>query len=191
VHRNQGSSTWVVKAASFNLAAAAAGFALGSALGALGGLVSTGGRSRALLIAGAAAVVIVALELRGHRLGPPQRDRETPQRWLHHGSLAWSARNGVALGAAVTSRIGFWLWYAVPVGAFLSASPLVGGLVYGLYGAMRAAGVWALLLAPQSRRRGLDHVALTLVRGIPLARSVTRAQLLLVGLAAVAAGHPW
>jgi hypothetical protein len=71
---------------------------------------------------------------------------------MHRGPLGWATRNGLALGIGATSRIGFWLWYVMPVTALLSASPLAGAAIYGLYGALRAGGVWVLLLAPTAIR---------------------------------------
>src|SRR3712207_8459275 len=38
------------------------------------------------------------------------------------------------------SRIGFWLWYAIPLGAFLVGDPWLGAVVYGTYGFVRGLG---------------------------------------------------
>jgi hypothetical protein len=88
--------------------------------------------------------------------------------------------NGAAIGVGASSRIEFWLWYVVPLGALLSGSVLSGVALYAIYGLARAAGVWVILLAPQTRKRGFDVLALRLVRRIPDARIVARAQLLVV-----------
>jgi hypothetical protein len=62
----------------------------------------------------------------------------------------WAARNGLAMGTGFTTRIGFWLWYAVPVSALLSASVLEGAAIYGAYALVR--GSSPLLLIPNLRR---------------------------------------
>jgi hypothetical protein len=102
---------------------------------------------------------------------------------MHHGPLAWATRNGLALGVGATSRIGFWLWYVVPLAALLSASPAWGAALYGCYGAVRASGVWALLLGPTAlwRERNGDWPAWAL--GIATARFAANLHLALVGAA--------
>lgn len=93
------------------------------------------------------------------------RDRETPQSWLEGGVVQWAVRNGVALGLGVTTRIGYWLWYAVPVICLLAGRPLPGALVYGLYGLVRTGvGAPALSLVLSRIGSGVFVARLTDVR---------------------------
>ena len=85
------------------------------------------------------------------------------------------------------SRIGFWLWYVVPVGAILLARPGAGAALYGVYGAARGLAAWGVLLGlgrllgPEWARWLLAHK--------PTARRVAAGQLVLLGVAtAVAVG---
>ena len=87
-----------------------------------------------------------SLEFFGRRVQPPQFDCETPQRWVRQGPLRWATRNGLTLGFGATSRIGFWLWYVVPLGAFLVGDPRLGAAIYGTYGLIRALGAVFILL---------------------------------------------
>ena len=75
-----------------------------------------------------------------------QCNRETPQRWLDKGPLLWAIINGLALGCGVTTRIGFWLWYAVPLGAFLVGRPELGAVIYRAYGIIRGMAAWVIFL---------------------------------------------
>ncbi len=92
------------------------------------------------------AIVVGSLEFFGRHVQPPQFDCETPQRWVHQGPLRWATRNGLTLGFGATSRIGFWLWYVVPLGAFLVGDPRLGAAIYGTYGLIRALGAVFILL---------------------------------------------
>lgn len=57
--------------------------------------------------------------------------------WVWRGPVLWPLLNGAALGFGATTRLGFWLWYAIPSGAFLMAEPAVGALIWGAYGFTR------------------------------------------------------
>lgn len=94
--------------------------------------------------------------------------------------MRWAARNGWTLGIGATSRIGFWLWYVIPLGALLLGFPPLGALVYGTYGFIRSAAVWPLIFGSR-RRRGNDF-NLWLLHKHRGARTLAAAQLLLVGL---------
>jgi len=111
-----------------------------------------------------------------------------PQRWLGAGPLRWAFRNGAALGIGATTRIGFWLWYVVPVAALLVGRPALGAVVYGVYGLVRGGAVWPLILS-LSRQPGATPLADRLLLYAPVARAIAAGQLLVVGLAvAVALG---
>ena len=60
--------------------------------------------------------------------------------------MGWAIRNGLALGFGATSRIGFWLWYVVPLGAFLVGDSIFGAVIYGTYSLIRALGATVILL---------------------------------------------
>ena len=171
----------------FTAASVIAGFVMGGLLGELGTAMSPEGRSTLLFALAVAGVGVAGAQLVGYRFGPPQKNRETPKAWIYHGAARWALLNGVALGLGFTSRIGFWLWYVVPVTAFLSADPVVGASAYGTYAFLRTGGVW--LIVPASRKAGGKFVALALTRRISYARAFADIQLLLVGV--VAAASVW
>lgn len=43
-----------------------------------------------------------------------------------------------AIGVGATTRIGYWLWYAIPVGCFASGSRSFGAALFAAYAATRA-----------------------------------------------------
>ncbi|MGH3072107.1 MAG: hypothetical protein ACRDNB_07535 [Gaiellaceae bacterium] len=172
---------WRRTALTFTLAGAVSAMFTGGILGVVGGSIPESARQQTATGLALIGVAIAIVELvRRRPVWLPQRSRETPKRWLARSAAIWALLNGAALGVGATSRIGFWLWYVVPLSALLSGSVVFGAAIYGAYGLVRASGVWVLLLAPETRRRGLDFVALRLVRRIPDARLVARVQLLAV-----------
>lgn len=130
----------------YSLSSALAGLAAGAILGTIGSLLSFEFRLAVASLLGVLAILIGVLELSGRRIQVLQCNRETPPQWLDPGPLRWAIKNGLALGFGATSRIGFWLWYAVPIGALLAGAPELGAVVYGTYGFVRGAGVWGILL---------------------------------------------
>src|SRR5919197_1086479 len=87
--------------------------------------------SRSLVSTTLAAFVVVAIVV---GRAPWQWDHETPTSWLDYEDWRVAVWNGAALGAGFVTRIGFWLWWALPLFVFSVASPRVGilaGLVYG------------------------------------------------------------
>jgi len=132
------------------------------------------------------AIVAGSFELFGYRVPLPQLDCETPQRWVHKGPFLWAIQNGLVLGFGATSRIGFALWYAVPVGALLFGSPMLGAVAYGAYGLVRGLAAPAILLV---RMRSKTDVSYWLVMNNKRARVWTARQLLFLGVVtAVVAG---
>lgn len=89
-----------------------------------------------LVVIGLAVVGLIQL-IRRRAIKPWQLDRETSQRWLRAGPVSWAIKNGLALGLGATSRLGYWLWYLVPVGAFVSGTVVSASVIYGLYGVSR------------------------------------------------------
>lgn len=141
-------------------------------------------RTAAATLLGLGAIVISILELSGRYVQLIQCDRETSQSWVHKGPTKWAIQNGLALGCGVTSRIGFWLWYVVPIGAFLVASPWAGAAVYGMYGATRGMFVWVIILGLARKHEEWD---MWLLRHKETAIVMTAGQLLLLGIAVVIA----
>ena len=144
MHRNQRQSAWKYKAAAFLFATTLSGVAVGALLGSLGSVLGPDVRAIVGTLGALVAVLVSVIENSGRRVPLPQRNRETPQPWLESGSVRWALVNGVTLGAGFASRIGFWLWYVVPLGAFLSGNVVIGAVLFGLYGFGR--GLSAILL---------------------------------------------
>ena len=127
-----------------------------------------------------AAIAVGGLELFGRRIQPLQFDCETPQRWVHKGPLRWATRNGLTLGFGATSRIGFWLWYAIPLGAFLVGDPAFGAVSYGTYSLLRALGAVFILLGMLGLKIDVSD---WLIERYDAARALAAGQLVLLGAA--------
>jgi hypothetical protein len=96
----------------------------------------------------------------------------------------------MTLGFGLTTRIGFWLWYVVPLSAFLSGRMAVGAGVYGSFAFVRAGGIWSiavpsLLSQRRGRKLSFDDIASSILDLKPIARVMAAAQLTLLGLAVV------
>jgi hypothetical protein len=149
-------------------------------LGALGHLLSLNLRIILTTVLALLAIVFGALELCGRVIKPLQCDRETAQRWLNYGALRWATLNGLALGFGAGSRLGFWLWYVVPLGALLIADPFLGALIYGAYSFTRGAAVWFIILGLSRWVKG--DIAQWLIGRHHTARLIAAGQLVLLGL---------
>lgn len=166
------SSLW--RPAAFTAAAALAGASTGAALGKLGGQFSNQQRAAFTTAICAGALVLAALDLLGRPVRVPGRSRETPRGWMQLNPITAAVLNGTTLGTGWSTRIGFWLWFAVPLGSLLSGSVIGGIVVYGAYGLTRGLGPWLLLLLARSRSHGQGKAAN--VRGLGesvIARSAT------------------
>ena len=121
----------------------------------------------------------------------PQWNHETPQSWLSAKPRFAAAMNGAAMGAAFTSRIGFWLWYVVPVAALLSGSVAMGAAIYGTYAVSRVVGTSILLVSrvrlSQRLNRRFTAVSDLILSKRATARHVAALQLTAVGVVAVVA----
>jgi hypothetical protein len=104
----------------------------GAVLGLLGAVLEPA--TRALLAVAAAGAVAVGVILRPV---PWQLDRETDTAWLTYEDWRTAAYNGFALGLGFTTRIGFWLFYLVPLTAFVVADPAVAALGYAAFAVSR------------------------------------------------------
>lgn len=126
-------------------------------LGFTGGALPENFRRSAAIILGSAAIVLGTLNVAGRfERAYDLRDRETPKRWLDGGVVQWAMLNGLVLGLGVTTRVGYWLWYAVPITCLLSGEPLLGALVFGVYGLVRT-GIGPLALFPVLSRLGSEN----------------------------------
>jgi hypothetical protein len=133
---------------------AVAGATAGAMLGLAGGLVPDGWRTATAVTLGSIAIALGVCNAAGRlERAYDLLDRETPQSWLDGGAARWAVLNGATLGLGVTTRIGYWLWYAVPVICLLAGQPLPGALVYGLYGLVRT-GLGPLALVSVLSRIG-------------------------------------
>jgi hypothetical protein len=180
VHRKRVKTGAPVKAVTYVAASAVAGTMAGGFLGAVGNLLPQDTRLAIASISAITAVGIGVVESMSPRLRPPQFDRETPQRWLLKGSVSWAIRNGSVLGIGATSRIGFWMWYMVPLGSLLSGQALLGALIYGAYGLTRGGSSLGIILG--ARLSDFDRVASWLVMHKPTARLLSGSGLIVVGI---------
>lgn len=122
----------VVAGAVLVLSAVAGAALAGAFAGFLGAAVEPSLRALLALIAVSAVLVGAAL-----RPVPWQLDRETDTRWLGYQDWRTAAYNGFALGLGFTTRIGFWLWYVVPLSAFVVADPVLGAAGYSVFALTR------------------------------------------------------
>lgn len=182
MRRNQATGRrWIFyKAMAYSFSSALAGLATGAGLGAAGGFLPADARLAVGSVLAVAGVAVGGLELFGRRVQLPQMDCETPQRWVDRGPLRWATWNGLALGFGATSRIGFWLWYAIPLGSFLAGDALLGAAVYGTYGLVRALGAVFILLGMLRLKTDLSD---TLIEHYTTARVLASSQLVLLGVA--------
>lgn len=184
--RNQGGQRWQTKLLVYVSAATAGGLLAGAGLGALGSMLPLTARAATATALGLLAVAFGTVELAGRRIRPLQFDRETPQRWLHRGPLQWAVRNGLVLGVGATTRLGFTLWYVVPLAALLTGSPEAGAVLYGGYAFVRAASVIALIVAIYATH-DLGRVSDWAFGQAAAARSLAGGQLVVVGTAVATA----
>ena len=88
------------------------------------------------------------------------------------------------MGVGFTSRVGFWLWYVVPIACLLFADLWLGAVLFATYAAVRTGCAW-LLAAIVKQRPSLD-LSVWLMRHIPHARRISGAYLLLISFSTVA-----
>ena len=182
MHRNQAGRSWISKAAVYALASTVAGLVAGAFLGIVGGLLPLDIRLAVGSILAIAAIAVGSFELFGRRMQPLQFDCETPQRWVNKGAWRWATRNGLTLGFGATSRIGFWMWYAIPLGAFLFGNPVAGAVIYGAYGLARALGAVVIILGMM---RLDEDISDRVMDGYDTARILAAGQLVFLGVATV------
>ena len=108
--------------------------------------------------------------------------RETGQNMLGWGPRCWAAANGSLLGIAVVSRIGFWLWYLVPVGCFVVGSPIHGALIWGTYGLVRGITISLSAFVMRNSPERMTAISMALLSRQPRAVAVSRAALVILGV---------
>src|SRR5205823_6646276 len=131
------------------------------------------------------AIIIGGREVSGHRSWLLQFDHETPQSWMNLGPLKWAATNGFALGSGAMSRIGFWLWYVIPVAALLIGNMQVSAVLYGAYGFTRGIAVWLIILGLPNWVHG--SASEWLINHRDSAHTLAAAQLVLIGVSVMVA----
>lgn len=185
MHRGRSQAPLGAKASVFVLAGTVAGAAAGAVLGAVGSQVPPPARVALATLSAVAAIVIAALALRGGAPRLPEVDHETPYRWLHSTPLRWAAMNGATLGLGMRSRLGFALWYAIPLGALILGDVVAGAVLYGTYSLVRSLG--PLVILRSARSRGLTRATVAVLRRGDTARAVAAGQLLALGVAVMLA----
>lgn len=153
----------------------------GLALGLLGNAMSSDLRIACATLLSLLGVFVGGATILGYKVALPQCDRETPRRWVAEGRFRWAIRNGAALGVGATSRIGFYLWYAVPAGATLLADPVFGALLYGSYGFTRGVGAWGIWTA--ARRGSFERIGYQLLKLSATATTLTAMYLTMTSVA--------
>lgn len=179
---NQANSNWTLKAFVFSLAGTLSAALTGLVLGLLGSTAPLQMRVAVASLLTLSGVVVGLLSLTLPRFTPLQCDRETPQKWLFRGPIVWALWNGASLGFGATSRLGFWVWYVVPIGSFLVGHPFIGALFYGMYGLVRCASVWARLVGPL-RRVPSHEIDLWLLQRNEFAKKAAATYLIFLSLA--------
>lgn len=158
---------------------------LGGILGWVGAQASLEVRLAVATLLGLAGALVGAVEVLGRRIKVPQCDVETPQAWVKESSWKWATKNGIALGMGAFSRIGFPLWYVIPMGSLLLASPAAGGAIYGSYGLFRAFPACAMYWIEYRYRFKVEPISTAVVRAHVQVRALTAAYLMLFALSVV------
>ncbi len=157
VRRAEGLATiqYYATMAAFVLGAVVSGTALGVLCG-IGGhylahvSASTPHTGGAMLGAGIAAIYGYA-EMAGARPWIPQRHWQVPSRWSWRGSVQYGAVFGVILGVGFFTFIPFIGYYVAITLCVVTAHPVGGGIVMGLYGAARTLPVVAIPMLARLR----------------------------------------
>lgn len=127
-------------ATAFMTGAVLAGAVIGYSLGWFGSMIPLGSRAALGAALALAGIFIGACDVIGRcRVGVFQLNRETNQRWLARHRVRGAFATGIVIGAGFATRVGFWLWYVIPVGCLLLARPKLSAGIYGTYALTRAA----------------------------------------------------
>ena len=104
----------------------------------------------------------------------PEMNRETKQSLLHQGPLQWAALNGALLGIGFTSRIGYWVWYLIPLTCFIASSPETGAALWGTYAFTRLAIIFVLSIWMRREPMRMSEAGASLVMRRDLLRTLLR-----------------
>ena len=143
------------------------GIALAAVVGLTLGLVGAqlGDDLRGLMVTLAIVAIVGAAIGRGR---PWQLNRDTALSWLFYNDWRTAALNGAELGVGVTTRVGYWLWYIVPLGAVASGSARNGALLYMSYATVRLAMSLSLAWLSLAHGELADAVRARLRRANPV-----------------------
>jgi hypothetical protein len=192
VHRGRSFGTgWRAKALIFFLSAVLAAALVGALLGALGAALSASTRHWLLLGGSLLGAALGGAELLGRRVWLLQRDRETNQSWMRYGAIVNSAANGIAIGVGFSTRIGYWLWYVLPVVAVFYGSWKVGVVLFVVYSSIRAGIAVVLSGVGEKHDQSAHRLQDRLVSLKPLMRTACAGTLVVVSITfALTAGAP-
>lgn len=157
MHRGTRIRNWP-RGAVFTGSSLVAGVSVGAAAGLLGSTIPVDVRTGLASVFAAALVVVGIFELMPRGLRPLECRRETPKDWVYRGKpMRWAVQNGLALGCGALSRLGFCLWYVVPLACLFSGSVLLGAAIYGAYGVARGFFVWPLIFVAHATELDLGE----------------------------------
>jgi hypothetical protein len=141
-----GGNGWLVAATTYTLGSVAGGVFAGVLFGLVGALLALLlGEHRALfpLFVGLSAIAYAMHELSLVSLPYPQRQRQVPDRWRYKfHPYTTAGLFGLLLGAGFITFIPTATYYIVGLAVILYGSPVIGALIFTVYGAMRAALLW-------------------------------------------------
>lgn len=182
MYRNRYGLRWSQTATLYVLSSLFAATLAGAVLGFLGSRLHPSLKPLLDSVIGISALLLGGLYLFGTRRPPPQRDRETPFAWVEGGPIGWAVRTGAALGLGITTRIGFWSWFLVPLGAILTGQVVGGASVYGTYGFTRAMGAVVVLGVARVRQKRVQEIGNWLVTRLSRTIRYSSLHMLVVGL---------
>jgi hypothetical protein len=117
------------------------------------------------------------------RLAPLQLRGEKSQALLGLGPRRWAAANGALLALGLVSRIGFWVWYVVPLSCFASGSIVAGAAIWGSYGLSRMGVASCAAYAMRADSAGTATIGERLLDGRARAEPASRAALAVLAAA--------
>lgn len=173
--------SYMAVAASLLLAATVAGAIAGGLVGGLGSSLPQDVRLGAVGLALIGLNALLVADIVGGPVPMLQRDRTTPRRWVEESVAAWSLKAGAALGLGITSRIGFAVWYLVPVLALGTGSWIAGAAVWAVYGLLRT-GITMFDGFRLARHDRFVTTSERRLRSEPLTRMLSSSAGLVVGL---------
>ncbi len=121
---------------------------IGAIVGSVGWIL---GEELRQILALLAAVAITLASLR--QPIPFQLNRETNPLWGMLGDNRTVVFNGLMLGTGFATRLGYWLWYVVPIGVLAVGDPVLGALLWATYAGTRLGLSVSLFAWGESDRR--------------------------------------